>query len=354
MRCSKSTYCMVYCFGVHFTFGHVVTWVILSRGKNRTDRRDGCLERASSTWRGIERWHERLKKWERRGGDSERWLKTDRGICHQWRNETSRVRRTEGREIETDRVKERGEGPQREMERGSGGIIMTKRQEDDGSMGHVYPQEWESERDGIESGGRVATADWRVTLFTGKRRGWGILMWGGRTEMRRDSLGWKEPLAQKRERNDEVKNGQKCWEPAKGRIVTEGRDEGTKRRAVEEKTEIELLWVLKNAGDEESSLKQMDFFFFVQTRESTGLGREDWVSVAEKHNELSVRGTEKGEKKSSFKVRESCIQGLERKTCGIPNLSASERSPLSQLVMRIGSSKRTQCVRPSYNLGQPQ
>lgn len=118
------------------------------------------------------------------------------------------------------------------MKRSSEGIIMTKWQEDDRSMGHVYPQERESKRDGEESGGREATALWRVTLFTGRRRDWGILMWGGRRKMKGDSLGWRQPLwlwkeeGVMKQRNEE-----------KGEGVTDRRDTWRKNLIVRGKRE---------------------------------------------------------------------------------------------------------------------
>lgn len=134
-------------------------------------------------------------------------------------------------------AKKRRERTYREMKRSSEGIIMTKWQEDDRSMGHVYPQERESKRDGEESGGREATALWRVTLFTGRRRDWGILMWGGRRKMKGDSLGWRQPLwlwkeeGVMKQRNDE-----------KGEGVTDRGDIWRKNIIVRGKREAKIQW----------------------------------------------------------------------------------------------------------------
>lgn len=54
-----------------------------------------------------------------------------------------------------DRAKEQGEGTWRKIDRSSEGVMMTKWQEDDRDMGHVYPQEEEA-----GSGGKECRQNW--------------------------------------------------------------------------------------------------------------------------------------------------------------------------------------------------
>lgn len=122
------------------------------------------------------------------------------------------------------------------MEQGSGGIIMTKWQEDDRSMGHVYPQEKEWER-------------WRrVWRRWGDSRLKGHSVYGEKERLRdidvqreeRDEerqLGMERgPLALKRERVDEAKEGQKWWEPESGENSHGG------KRGREERKDRERGW----------------------------------------------------------------------------------------------------------------
>jgi len=165
-------------------------WFVLYRDNKRREReRDGwMLGKGTSYLEGEIEMTWKIEGVKRGGSVPERRLKTERRIGHNWRDWKKRARWTKAWGRERDRMRERREGTRREIVKGSGGI-MTKWQEDDRSMGHFYPQERESDRDGGESGGEEATVDWRVTLFTARRRDWGILMWGGRREMKRDSLG---------------------------------------------------------------------------------------------------------------------------------------------------------------------
>lgn len=167
-------------------------------------RRTSHLEGERETTRKIER----VRRW---SGVLERWLKTDRSICHHRTDEQRRVSWTEEWERERQSERERRRDTKRDGEgfRGHNNDKMTRGWSKHGSC--LSTGEGERERWQRVWRQRVDSRLKGHSVYGGRRRDWGILMWGGRREMRRDSSGWREGLwlwkekgmmKQRRDRNE--------------------------------------------------------------------------------------------------------------------------------------------------------
>lgn len=246
-------------------------------------------------WRGtshLEGEREMARKIEgvrRRGGILERWLKTDRSICHHWREEKRSVRWTEGWERERQSGGERRRDAKRDGEefRGHNNDKMTRGWSKHGSCLPTGQGEWERWRRG-----RRRRGDSRLkghSVYGEKERLRDIDVRREESDEERQLGMERGPLAVKRERDDGAKEGQRAmrtmgaWE---GENSHGGRDEGRKRSVGESRRrEAEIQWeygvhcteaVLWYSGNMRDPVCSKSTVFLIQMRESTGTERGDW------------------------------------------------------------------------------